>query len=178
MDLYAPPDTELGQQMKSFKSIKPGQALTNLPMPVTVITVKKGGAINGMAAAWISQVSINPPMLMVAISPKRHTWEMMNGVDLFGVCVLGEDQMEAGKVFGTVSGRSKDKFKLLGIEPEFGPGGTPLIPGSIAAMVCIKKGCVLAGDHYIVIGEVAQSWKGSDAAPLTWYKAEMGALRL
>ncbi|MBI5000351.1 MAG: flavin reductase [Euryarchaeota archaeon] len=164
--------------MKSFKPVKPGVALSNLPMPVTVITVKKGSAINGMAAAWVSQVSIKPPMLMAAISPKRYTWEMMDGVELFAVCVLGEGQKQVGKVFGSVSGRSKDKFKLLGIKPELGRGGTPLIPGSTAAMVCAKKDCVLAGDHYIVVGEVVEAWKGSDAAPLTWYRAEMSALRL
>jgi len=43
------------------------------PTGVYVVTVKAGDKINGMTAAWVTQVSFKPARVGVAIAPQRHT---------------------------------------------------------------------------------------------------------
>ena len=44
---------------------------TYIPQGVFVITSKLNDKINGMTAAWVSQVSFRPRLLAVSIAPKR-----------------------------------------------------------------------------------------------------------
>ncbi|CAD7779322.1 hypothetical protein BLFGPEAP_02223 [Candidatus Methanoperedenaceae archaeon GB50] len=41
---------------------------------VYIVTTKSGERKNGMTAAWVSQVSFKPPLIMAAIAPARYTY--------------------------------------------------------------------------------------------------------
>jgi flavin reductase (DIM6/NTAB) family NADH-FMN oxidoreductase RutF len=154
-----------------FKPLAPSRALSHVSHPVAIVTVNDGRKLNGMTAAWVSQVSISPPILMVSISPKRHTWDMLKGVEHFGICMLSKDQEKESDIFGSKSGRRTDKFKLMGIEPFMAAHDVPLLPGSVAGFVCRKTGQVEQGDHWALFGEVVEAWKGPETVPLNYYKS-------
>ena len=156
----------------TFESLAPKKALSFLSHPVTIITANDGNALNGMTAAWTTQISIDPPILCTSISPKRHTWEMLKSTEYFGVCQLTEAQQEVSDVFGSKSGRNTDKWKVIGQEPFMGAHGVPLVPGSLAAFVCKKTHQVEQGDHWALFGEVVEAWKGEDARPLNWHRSK------
>jgi len=158
--------------MVEYESLEPSKALSRLSHPVVIVTARTDDKMNGMTAAWASQISIEPPIMCVSISPLRYTWELLKEAENFGISVLGEGQERIAEVFGTTSGRNSDKFKVLGMEPFFGYGDVPLIPGSIAAFVCRKKDEVEQGDHFAVFGEVVEAWEGQERPPLRWFRSK------
>lgn len=151
-------------------AISPDEAVKYLPLPVVIVTARKGERVNGMTAAWISQVSAEPPIVMVAIRSERYTWELMDDTEYFGISILGDGQKDIAEFFGTVSGRDKDKFEETDIEPFYSEEGIPLIPDSIAAFMCKKREVVEIGDHLTVFGEAKKGWKGCKKEPLLWYE--------
>jgi len=156
----------------TFKPLAPSKALSHISHPVAIITVNDGKKLNGMTAAWVTQVSIDPPMLCTSISPLRHTWDMLRDAEYFGVCMLSKDQEKESTFFGTKSGRKLDKFKALGIEPFMAAHGVPLIPGSVAGFVCRKSHQVEQGDHWALFSEVVEAWKGPDTQPLNYFRSK------
>jgi flavin reductase (DIM6/NTAB) family NADH-FMN oxidoreductase RutF len=157
--------------MTEFKPLAPGKALSHISHPVAIITVNDGKKMSGMTAAWVTQISISPPVLCVSISPKRHTWDMMENVKFFGVSMMGKGQEKESDFFGSKSGRKTDKFKAMGIGPFMAAHGVPLIPGSVAGFVCRKTHQTEQGDHWALFGEVIEAWKGPDVQPLNFFKS-------
>ncbi len=93
------------------------EAMREIPHPVVIITSGNvdEGIVNAMTAAWVSRVSWNPPLIMVSVSPKRYTWELLNRYREFGVNIISSDlARDAVEVFGSLSGRDYDKFRLSG----------------------------------------------------------------
>ncbi len=123
-----------------------------IPQGVFVITTQAEGKINGMTAAWVSQVSFKPKLLAVAIAPQRYTYELIEKSKVFCINVLGEDQVELAKHFGFKSGRKVNK--LENIPYKFALKGSPVLLEAIAYFECEVTHIYESGDHHIVIGEV------------------------
>jgi flavin reductase (DIM6/NTAB) family NADH-FMN oxidoreductase RutF len=47
------------------------KAFAKMTYGIYVLTSGADEAINGMIASWVSQVSYEPPLVMVAVHPKR-----------------------------------------------------------------------------------------------------------
>jgi len=129
-----------------------GAILDILKSPVTVVTVKSGGKVNGMSAAWVSQISYNPPMLAVAIAPERYTYQLIKESGKFVVNILASDQLKVGRHFGFTSGRDKNKFE--GVEFETGKQGIPILKDTYAFLECEMTSVYPAGDHEVFFGKV------------------------
>ncbi|MCS7200283.1 MAG: flavin reductase family protein [Caldimicrobium sp.] len=125
---------------------------TYIPQGVFIITTQVNGVINGMTAAWVSQVSFKPRLLGVAIAPQRYTYELIQKSKTFCVNVLGEDQVELARHFGFRSGRKFNKFE--GIPYKHALKGSPVLLSAIAYFECEVTHQFEAGDHVIVVGEV------------------------
>jgi flavin reductase (DIM6/NTAB) family NADH-FMN oxidoreductase RutF len=135
---------------------------------VYVITVRSKEKINGMTAAWVSQVSLQPLMLMVSIAPARYTHAMIKESGYFAINALSEDQKDIAKHFGFKSGRKTDKFK--GLSYFDAPNGSPVLDGALAFFECRVADAFKAGDHTLFVGEVitARLLK-SDKKPLIFH---------
>src|SRR5512135_3067751 len=92
---------------------------------VYVVTTRLGEKINGMTAAWVSQVSMNPLLVMVSIAPPRYTHGLIMESGVFAVNVLTAGQADLGKRFGYKSGRKVDKF--AGLEWTTAKTGAPIL---------------------------------------------------
>lgn len=123
-----------------------------IPQGVFIVTSKANGKINGMTAAWVSQVSFRPKLLAVAIAPQRYTYELIKQSHLFCINVLEKNQVDLAKHFGFKSGRSFNKFE--NIPYIYSLNGLPVLKDAIAYFECEFYGECKAGDHMIVIGEV------------------------
>ena len=132
---------------------------------VYVITVRTKDRINGMTAAWVSQVSLNPLLLMVSIAPARFSHNLIKESGYFAINVLDDDTMNDGAVFGFKSGRKVDKFQGI---PHFdAPNGSPVIENVLAYVECKVADILRAGDHDLFIGEVTSAKiMKADSAPL------------
>jgi flavin reductase (DIM6/NTAB) family NADH-FMN oxidoreductase RutF len=130
-------------------------AFTALVHGVYVITTRAGEKINGMTAAWVSQVSLNPLQIMVSIAPARYTHTLIQESGIFAVNVLAQDQAELGKRFGFKSGRKVDKFAGLDWVPA--RSGAPVLPQAYAYFDLKLAHTFPAGDHTLFVGEVMEA---------------------
>jgi len=159
-----------------YRRDDPNRVLACISHPVGILTVRRGEKINGMTVAWFSQISMNPPMVAVAVSPKRYTWELLKDEDHFGLSLLNEEQEDICELFGTVSGRSAEKFNMAGIEPFVGEASVPLIPGALAAGVFKKEKVIETGDHLLIVGRCIAAYAG-EGEPLNWYQSSVRKCR-
>ena len=138
---------------------------------VTIVSVGSEGKFNLMTAAWVIPVSHDPPMISVAISPKRFTHELMESADEFGISILASDQMSLSQEAGTKSGRdvNKSESDLFVLE-----GGkkisTPLIGNCAARLECKIRHRFVTGDHSLIIGEVLHAEVDDSKEPLVLHR--------
>ena len=68
--------------------------LARIPYGVSVVTMGRGGAKveNGLTISWLSQVSFDPPMLMVAVDKLHYSVDLLRSTKNFCVNLLGADQ--------------------------------------------------------------------------------------
>ena len=130
-------------------------ALDTLTYGVYIATCKAGDKMNGLTLGWVSQVSVNPTLLAIAVHKPWYSHGILSQSDYFIVHVLAEDQTEIAKFFGSTHGWDTNKFE--GIEWQPGVDGIPVIKGCKAVMECKKITEVPAGDHTLFIGEVISS---------------------
>jgi flavin reductase (DIM6/NTAB) family NADH-FMN oxidoreductase RutF len=119
---------------------------------VYIVTTRTKEKINGMTAAWVSQVSLQPLMLMVSIAPARHTHRLIKESGYFAINTLSEDQKDLAKHFGFKSGRNVDKFE--GISFSDAPKGSPVLSDALAFFECQLSDSFKAGDHTLFVGKV------------------------
>ncbi len=122
---------------------------------VYIITVRSGERINGMTAAWVTQVSFKPKLVVVSIAPARYTHNLIQESGFFCINTLSKDDIELAKKFGFLSGRNEDKFKDINYTNAL--KGSPIIEGAIAYVECEVVSSVDAGDHTLFIGQVVDA---------------------
>ncbi len=120
---------------------------------VYVVGTSDGERINGMTAAWVSQVSMTPLMVVVSIAPRRFTYEMLKKTKKFSLSQLAEDQMDISNLFGGISGRMKDKFSEVKYRLI---DGLPVLDDCIGYVICEVAGELVCGDHIVVCGRVVK----------------------
>ena len=138
-----PDKAELKTQDVLFRSLSNG---------VYIVTVEDQGQFNGVTTPWVTQLSYDPPMVMVALSPLRKCHEMITNSGQFAVNVLASGQVDVASRFGLTTGREMDKFE--GVVPERTPAGNPLLANVVAYIDCELVKTVAVGDHSLFVGEV------------------------
>jgi flavin reductase (DIM6/NTAB) family NADH-FMN oxidoreductase RutF len=131
---------------------------------VYVLTSRDSERVNGMTAAWVSQVSFRPLLLSVAVAPERFTHELIDRSGYFAVNTLGQGQAALARAFGFRSGRKVDKFEGVGHHPA--ANGSPVLEEAVAYVECRVVDRLTAGDHTLFIGEVVEGAVLKDEEPL------------
>lgn len=127
-------------------------ALVKLYTSATVVTMNVDGELNGIAVAWITRVSIEPPMIVISIGKTRYSHELLSKGDRFGVCIMEKSEKKIVAYFGSKSGRDGNKFD--GIPYDLSKTGLPILRGTVAYLECAIKNRAVAGDHTLFIGEI------------------------
>jgi flavin reductase (DIM6/NTAB) family NADH-FMN oxidoreductase RutF len=143
----------------------------SLVQGVYVVTTRFKDRINGMTAAWVSQVSFNPLLVMVSIAPPRYSHDLIKESGVLAINVLTRDQVELGKRFGYKSGRQVDKF--AGLDYTTAKTGAPILPQSYAYLDLKLVSTFPAGDHTLFVGEVVDAAiLHPEAQPLIFQKSD------
>jgi flavin reductase (DIM6/NTAB) family NADH-FMN oxidoreductase RutF len=138
---------------------------------VYVVTTRLDDTVNGMTASWVSQVSLNPLLVMVSIAPGRYTHRLIKESGVFAVNALTSAQVEVGKRFGFKSGRQVDKF--AGLEYLTAVTGAPILPQAYAYLDLTLVHDFTAGDHSLFVGEVVDAKiLHPEAQPLVFKKSD------
>lgn len=141
-------------------------ALRLVPAPVAVIGVAAGGTLGGLTAAWLTRVSVAPPLLLVSIGRQRFTYDLLRRSNAFTVSLLHADQVAEARLFGLHSRRDRDKWAE--VDHDLLGEGIPALRHCSARFLCRTEDVFPAGDHDLFIGGVlsAEILAGPPALPM------------
>ncbi len=141
------------------------QALEKIPYGVAVVTVGRGGAENGLAVSWMSQVSFDPPLVMVAVAKLHYSEEFLRSTKTFVINLLGADQQKLAAHFARESVSGEDKLGQVAARPS--AGGAAILEEARAWLGCEVVQIHSAGDHLLVIGRVEEGEVVNQSRALT-----------
>lgn len=131
------------------------ETLSRLVYGVYLLTTLREGEINGMPVSWVSQVSHNPPLVMVAVAEKRYTHSMLKESQVFALNLVDRNRKELMDGFVTRQGPRSSKFNK--VRHREGQTGCPILEEVLAYLECRVTASYSAGDHTIFIGEVVDA---------------------
>ncbi len=137
-------------------------AFSNMAYGIYVLTVKCDDILNGMIASWVTQVSYEPPLILVAVHPNRYSHGLIEKSNAFVLHVLDKSQKDMLKRF---KGPDPEK-KFTGLSWETKKTGTPILKDCIAWFELQVKERHAPGNHTLFIGEVINSGINSPGTPL------------
>lgn len=120
-----------------------------------VLTSHKAKEVNGITASWVSQISFDPPLVMVAIDRSRYTHQMIEASGVFAINILRDDQEDLAKHFIIPHWKLGNKFK--GIPYRLGVTGSPILESASAYLECRVIQKYVPGDHTLFVGEVIEA---------------------
>lgn len=121
-------------------------ALGRFPSGVTVVTVMDGDEPRGMTVSSFMSLSLEPPLVAIALGHGSAPQTLLGLGRHFGVSVLRRGQEAVSDLF---AGRSVSIADPLTISDGF-----PFIRNSISRLLCRVVAAHEAGDHTLYVGEV------------------------
>ena len=135
--------------------------------PVSVVTSFDGARPHGTTVSAFCSLSLQPPMVLVALDEASALLRVLRRSNRFGLNVLSHAQ---DGIAGKFAAKGDDKFNDVTWESR---SGAPHIAGSACWFACDVEQLVAGGDHTIVIGRVVAS-EHADLLPLTYHRRAFG----
>jgi 3-hydroxy-9,10-secoandrosta-1,3,5(10)-triene-9,17-dione monooxygenase reductase component len=139
---------------------------------ITVVTTLDGAMPQGITVNALSSVSLEPPLVMVALDRRRFITPTVMSARRYAVNVLSEEQQALSDCFaGAAVQPGRDEF--CGARWSPGTTGLPLLDGAIATLECTVVETFEAGDHVLFIGRVdALGSRDDRPMPLLYYRRQ------
>lgn len=141
------------------------QVLGHFCTGITVVTAMGPTGPAGFACQSFAALSLDPPLVLFCPARTSRTWPVIRAAGRFCVNVLAHDQQDVSTVFGR---GGEDKFEF--VRWRSSPGGSPLLDGVLAWLDCEVDTVHEAGDHYVVVGRVAELCEPNPGRPLLYFK--------
>lgn len=143
---------------------------------VTVVTTAHEGRLRGMTVSAFASISLEPPLVMIALAHEAGTRELIADSGVFAVNILSGDQEFLSERFAARAPIVNEKFE--GVPYEVAVTGSPVLPQSIAWYDCRVEAVHDGGDHAILIGRVVAIGFGDEARqPLLYYANRYARLK-
>jgi flavin reductase (DIM6/NTAB) family NADH-FMN oxidoreductase RutF len=134
------------------------------PRLATIVTSHARGRDNAMAVAWHAPLSFNPPLIGVAITPKRFSYKLILEAGEFGINFLPLEKAELIAAVGGSSGGEGDKFHKFRIKKEQPlKTSVPILEDAYASYECKLIEHRTYGDHEWFVGEVVATHFSEEA---------------
>jgi 3-hydroxy-9,10-secoandrosta-1,3,5(10)-triene-9,17-dione monooxygenase reductase component len=148
------------------------EVLGHFASGLTIVTaVDDQGPVGFTCQAFMS-VSLEPPMIAIAPGKSSLSWPRISAVGTFCANVMSEDQEALCRDFAISSADKADKFTGVGWTP--GPGGSPILDGALAWVICRTMDIYEAGDHELVTAEVLDTGVDHTGRPVIFYRGGFG----
>lgn len=141
------------------------EGLRRLAKAVVVITCSHEGQRYAMAATAVSELSMDPPSLLICVNRTASLYAPLAAGADFCVNILHSSHSELSAL---CSGKAKG-------EARFGMGrwnvvgdGCPVLEDAQAAFFCRNEQAMEYGTHYVVIGRVEEVLTAGDVSPLVY----------
>ncbi|QLE55326.1 diflavin flavoprotein [Nostoc sp. TCL26-01] len=153
--------TDLGQWLtrdrtiKQIKSINTDleKSLGRISTGLYIITTKKGEIQSAMFASWVTQASLNPLGVAIAVAKERAIESLMQLGDRFILNVL-EDNNYQGLMKHFLKRFAPGADRFAGIKTYPANNGSPILAEALAYMECEITSRMDCGDHWIIYSTV------------------------
>lgn len=141
--------------------------LRNLVRPVVVVTARHQGRAYAMAATAVSEVSMDPPSMLVCINRNNAIFDAVDaGCDLV-LNVLAQDHEAVSRACGGGL-KGEEKFDI-GEWDIATPDQPPALRDALAVIYLKQSSMVDHGSHRVVIGDVRHVTRSSADTPLAFF---------
>jgi flavin reductase (DIM6/NTAB) family NADH-FMN oxidoreductase RutF len=140
------------------------KALRMISYGLYIITSKSEKDIAGSTVTWVSQSSMQPPMVMVGLSQDSFTSQIVARSGKFALHFLGKTQKDIAQKFFKPA-QEQDGL-ISGFKYKEGITGSPVLLDLPAYIECHVVETVKKGDHHVVIAEVIEAVVQHEMEPL------------
>ncbi len=137
--------------------------------PTCLLTTRYRGQDNVMTLSWTCPISLEPPLIALAIHPSRYTHGLLERAQ---ECVLNIPARPLGEhivQFGNRSGADLNKLEASGLDVEAGRRVDALwIDQCLAHIECAVVDRMAPGDHSLFIAQIVGAWAEDEAFADVW----------
>jgi len=133
----------------TFDSKKQRKIMGQFATGVTVVTTGGEAGLHGLTANAVASLSLNPPLVLVAVDKRAHSLDFLKKNRCFAVNILRLDQEEISRRFATPG--PKD---FTGIDITTATTAAPILSDCLAFVDCRVVDVLPGGDHEIFVGEI------------------------
>ena len=130
---------------------------------VTVVTTRTGDDLHGMTANAVTSLSLDPPLVLVAVDKESQSHQSIRGGNCFAVNILRDTQEEISQQFAQPG--PKD---FSSVPHRSGTTGAPILSDAIGYVDCQLREILPGGDHDIFVGEIVAGGTG-EGEPLLYF---------
>jgi flavin reductase (DIM6/NTAB) family NADH-FMN oxidoreductase RutF len=137
------------------------EALRGVATPVTILTTMHRERPHGTTVSAFSSLSLQPPLVVVALGHGSRLHDLIPEVRAFGINVLAHDQHDLARTFARMD---CDRFADVGWTRDH---DLPRLHGAQSWFACRLHELQPGGDHSLLLGEVVSA-HATDALPLVY----------
>jgi 3-hydroxy-9,10-secoandrosta-1,3,5(10)-triene-9,17-dione monooxygenase reductase component len=141
---------------------------------VAIATARFGDRVHGMTITAFTEVSLDPPLVLVCADKSSNTHPVIAAGGVFAVNLLAADQAELSNRFAS---KQDEERRFEGITWETAATGAPILPGTLGALDCRVVAAHEAGDHVIYVGRIEAIRLAEDREPLLYLRGSYGVFR-
>jgi len=131
-----------------------------------VLTARRGREAHASTVNWLTQISFEPLLIMIAVEKTSHSHLLLQEGGVFAINFLSKDQIPLARRF--VIPHRLNPHKLAGVAYHTGVTGAPLLDEAIAFLECeVRQALEAGGDHTLFVGEVVGGGVTQYVEPLT-----------
>jgi flavin reductase (DIM6/NTAB) family NADH-FMN oxidoreductase RutF len=146
-------------------------AMAELAAGVAVVCIRDGDDDIGMTTTTLSSISLEPPLVGVAVNSSSYVDELFDRQPLWAVTILAAGQRAIASRFAA-AGRPSARLLLADLAFHRGAESDGLIiDDGVAALECRTVRRIPAGDHTFVLAEpLAVDYTNTDDQPLIYVR--------
>jgi flavin reductase (DIM6/NTAB) family NADH-FMN oxidoreductase RutF len=130
---------------------------------VTVVTTYQDGEIYGMTANAVTSLSLNPPLVLVAVDKGAAMHASLTASRSFAINILRADQEALSRRFAMRGPKEVTDLNWM-----HAVSGAPILADALAYVDCRLAELLPGGDHDIFIGEILAG-DARDGSPLLYF---------
>jgi flavin reductase (DIM6/NTAB) family NADH-FMN oxidoreductase RutF len=133
----------------TFDSKKQRKIMGQFATGVTVVTTGGAAGMHGLTANAVASLSLHPPLVLVAVEKRAHSFDYLRKNRCFAINILRLDQENVSRRFATPGPKDFSDLKIF-----MGLTAAPILADCLAYVDCQVVEILPGGDHEIFVGEI------------------------
>lgn len=131
------------------------QVMWKIPNALALIGSRSGDEWNGMTASWVTQVSMDPVLIGVAVDNKALTHRLISEGGSFSVNLWSAEDTRVFVKFSKPAVREDNRLNDRAVRQE--RTGAPVFEEAVAWLDCAVRQAIDFGTHTLFVGEVVDA---------------------